>query len=155
MLPLSICWYYWFWGCAINWITERTMIKGIIWKKKTNLDHLVIPFQCAPQVASWKEERGTLQDRIGNMVGLCGLSGRREGRQYLSQPVHWATIPSVQRTLCKISLLLLINTTEKIESSVLWQSRNEGILKAVIARNAQPIQYTAWRVFTGLSSAST
>lgn len=68
---------------------------------------------------SFMERRGTLQNRTGNMAVLGGLSGRREARQYLSQPVHRATIPSVQRTLCKISLLLLINTTEKIKSPVL------------------------------------
>lgn len=32
------------------------MIKGIIWNKKANLDHLVISFQCIPQAAS-REER--------------------------------------------------------------------------------------------------
>ena len=36
---------------------------------------------------SFMERRGTRQDRIGNMAVLGGLSGRREGRQYLSQPV--------------------------------------------------------------------
>lgn len=43
----------------LYYITERMMIRGIIWKKKPNLDHLMIPFQCVPQVASWKEERYT------------------------------------------------------------------------------------------------
>lgn len=70
-------------------------------------------------------------------------------------PMPWATIPSVQRTLWYISLFLLINTPEKIKSPVLRKSRNQGILKALIARNSQPVQYTAWRVSTRISSAST
>lgn len=83
------------------------MTKGIIWNKTANLDHLVISLQCIPQAVSWEEKRGTVQDMIGNMLSLEILSGRREGRQFLSQPIHSATIPAVQRALCKISLLLL------------------------------------------------
>lgn len=95
-----------------------------------------------------------MQDMIGNMLGLEILSGRREGRQFLSQPMHSATITSVQTTLCKISLLLLTKKNRENQNPTSVTDRNEDILKAVTARSSQPMHYTAYRVSIGLSSAS-
>lgn len=101
------------------------------WKNKDKRNHLEEKkrksrsfgdtITLSPTGSFMKRRKRHTAGQTGNVFGLGDLSRRRYGRQYLSQPMHWATIPSAQRTPCKISLLLLINRQNQKSSSVTEQ----------------------------------